>query len=173
MSLDLYDLRRREVQAIGAAISTRDWHAVEQAYNSLRDKLDRAGFTVAGPRETGDALARAIFCAINDCDPVAEKPHIDAAFEGRPNCDGSRINADNCRIAAQVALTASPATHAGSVREECAAACDRIANDSLFVGDNEEGRVRHAGIIAGARNCAAAIRALHPVDSRAQGGEKA
>lgn len=64
------------------------------------------------------------------------------------------------------------ATHAGSVREECAAACDQIANDSVFVGDTEEGRIRHEGIIAGARNCAAAIRALHPVDSRAQGGEK-
>lgn len=48
--LDLYDLRRREVQALGAALSCRNWHMMETAYNSLRDKLDRAGFTVAGPR---------------------------------------------------------------------------------------------------------------------------
>ncbi len=38
-----HEWRRREVQAIGAAISTRSWHAVEQAYNSLRDKMDAAG----------------------------------------------------------------------------------------------------------------------------------
>ncbi len=38
-----HEWRKREVQAIGAAISTRSWHAVEQAYNSLRDKMDRAG----------------------------------------------------------------------------------------------------------------------------------
>ena len=50
MGLDLYDLRRREVQAIGAAISLRNWHALEQAYNRLRDKLDNNGFTVSGPR---------------------------------------------------------------------------------------------------------------------------
>lgn len=66
---------------------------------------------------SAESLARAIFAAINDCDPVAQKPHIDAAFEGRPNCDGSRISADNCRIAAQVALAASPSNHAGSVGE--------------------------------------------------------
>ena len=35
--------RRKEVQAIGAAISNRDWHAVEAAYNALRDKMDAAG----------------------------------------------------------------------------------------------------------------------------------
>lgn len=34
--------RRREVQMIGAAISTRDWHGVENAYNRLRDKIDAA-----------------------------------------------------------------------------------------------------------------------------------
>lgn len=85
----------------------------------------------------------------------------------------------NCKttFTAQVFATLTDSgtadTHAGSVREECAAACDQIANDSVFVGDTEEGRIRHEGIIAGARNCAIAIRAaLHPVDSRAQGGEK-
>jgi len=47
MSIDLHALRRREVQAIGAAISCRDWHGVEQAYNRIRDALDNAGFTVS------------------------------------------------------------------------------------------------------------------------------
>ena len=38
-----HEWRRGEVQAIGAAISNRSWHAVEQAYNALRDKMDTAG----------------------------------------------------------------------------------------------------------------------------------
>lgn len=33
-------VRRRSVQAIGAGISRRDWHATEAAYNELRDQLD-------------------------------------------------------------------------------------------------------------------------------------
>lgn len=39
----LHELRKREVQAIGAAISTQSWHGVEVAYNQLRDKMDAAG----------------------------------------------------------------------------------------------------------------------------------
>lgn len=38
------DVRREEqlrIQAVGAAISRRDWHAVEQAYNAIRDDFDR------------------------------------------------------------------------------------------------------------------------------------
>ena len=38
--LDLEALRRREVQMMGAAISTRSWHDMENAYNQLRDKID-------------------------------------------------------------------------------------------------------------------------------------
>jgi hypothetical protein len=38
--LDLAALRRREVQMMGAAISTRSWHDMEHAYNQLRDKID-------------------------------------------------------------------------------------------------------------------------------------
>lgn len=37
------DLRRKEqlrIQALGAAISRRDWHAAEQAYNAIRDEFD-------------------------------------------------------------------------------------------------------------------------------------
>ncbi len=34
-------LRQRDMQAIGAAISNRNWHAVEVAYNEARDRLDR------------------------------------------------------------------------------------------------------------------------------------
>lgn len=37
------DVRRLEelrIQALGAAISRRDWHAVERAYNAIRDAFD-------------------------------------------------------------------------------------------------------------------------------------
>jgi hypothetical protein len=33
-------LRQRELQLMGAAISRRDWHAMETAYNQGRDRLD-------------------------------------------------------------------------------------------------------------------------------------
>lgn len=36
----LKDIRQRPVNAIGAGISRRDWHATETAYNHLRDKVD-------------------------------------------------------------------------------------------------------------------------------------
>jgi hypothetical protein len=38
------DTRRAEqlrIQAVGAAISRRDWHAVERAYEAIRDEFDR------------------------------------------------------------------------------------------------------------------------------------
>lgn len=38
------DLRREEqlrIQAVGAAISRREWWEVEQAYNAIRDEFDR------------------------------------------------------------------------------------------------------------------------------------
>jgi hypothetical protein len=35
--------RRRQlrIQALGAAISQKDWHAVSEAYNAIRDAFDR------------------------------------------------------------------------------------------------------------------------------------
>lgn len=61
LAVQAHEWRKREVQAIGAAISNRSWHAVEQAYNSLRDKMDRAGCwwapdtrTTHEPRPAGD-----------------------------------------------------------------------------------------------------------------------
>jgi hypothetical protein len=41
VAAELELLRRREVQMIGAAISTRNWHDLETAYNAGRDRLDR------------------------------------------------------------------------------------------------------------------------------------
>jgi hypothetical protein len=38
------DPRREQqlrIQALGAALSLRDWHATEQAYNAIRDHFDR------------------------------------------------------------------------------------------------------------------------------------
>jgi hypothetical protein len=37
----LAEIRQADVQALGAALSRRDWHATEMAYNNLRDKIDR------------------------------------------------------------------------------------------------------------------------------------
>jgi len=34
-----YRQAERRIQALGAAISRRDWHAVEQAYAAIRDKF--------------------------------------------------------------------------------------------------------------------------------------
>ena len=36
----LRELRQREVQALHAGLSRRDWHATEKAANELRDKID-------------------------------------------------------------------------------------------------------------------------------------
>lgn len=33
--------RRLRIQALGAAISRKDWHAVTEAYNAIRDAFDR------------------------------------------------------------------------------------------------------------------------------------
>lgn len=33
--------RRLRIQALGAAISRKDWHAVTMAYNAIRDAFDR------------------------------------------------------------------------------------------------------------------------------------
>jgi hypothetical protein len=33
--------RRLRIQALGAAISRKDWHAVGEAYNAIRDAFDR------------------------------------------------------------------------------------------------------------------------------------
>jgi hypothetical protein len=55
---------------------------------------------------TDEDLARVIFCAVNECDPVEEQDHVDAAFEGRRYCDGAWISAHNARIAATAARAA-------------------------------------------------------------------
>jgi hypothetical protein len=47
----LADIRQREVQALFAGLSRRDWHATEAAANEMRDKLDR--LLIAQRRETG------------------------------------------------------------------------------------------------------------------------
>ncbi len=38
------DIRRQEelrIQALGAAVSRRDWHAAERAYEAIRDEFDK------------------------------------------------------------------------------------------------------------------------------------
>ncbi len=36
----LKSVRQRSMQAIGAGLSRRDWHATETAYNAARDQID-------------------------------------------------------------------------------------------------------------------------------------
>lgn len=38
---DIEEIRQRDVQALHAAISNRDWQGVESAANKLRDNIDR------------------------------------------------------------------------------------------------------------------------------------
>lgn len=53
-------MRQREVQMIGAAISNRNWHSVEDGYNQLRDKLDAyLRDTRSTPKVTGEGVERA------------------------------------------------------------------------------------------------------------------
>ena len=94
-------------------------------------------------------------------------------------CDGNSPSANAafavaCVNYVRAMLAASPkAAATASVREDCAAACDRIATGSVYIGESEEGRARHEGIIAGARNCAAAIRRLTDSGTAATiGGER-
>lgn len=65
--------RRREVQAIGAAISTRNWQSLEAAYNELRDKMDRA---IGGNacQSSGSADANSLMALIEGC-PARHSMH--------------------------------------------------------------------------------------------------
>jgi hypothetical protein len=60
---------------------------------------------------TDEQVARVIFCAVNDLDPVHNAPQIDAAFAGRPHCDGPWISVKNAKTAA-TAVNAARATDA-------------------------------------------------------------
>jgi len=61
-----YGWRRREMQAIGAAISTRNWQALESAYNELRDKMDIA-IGGAAYQSSGSAEADSLMALIEGC----------------------------------------------------------------------------------------------------------
>ena len=76
-------LRQREVQAIGAAISTRNWHDLEQAYNSLRDKMDAALTRPQPPAATPGADGKNGTAPAN---PMGQPP----APYGKVHTDGSR-----------------------------------------------------------------------------------
>jgi len=58
--------RRREMQAIGAAISTRNWQSLEAAYNELRDKMDSA-IGNAACQSSGSAKADSVMALIEGC----------------------------------------------------------------------------------------------------------
>ncbi len=82
---DLESARQLEVQAIGAAISNKSWHAVETAYNSLRDRMDRVlhqprtlAASTARPTERGAVICEEITC---DGNPCRTQPATDQAAE--------------------------------------------------------------------------------------------
>jgi hypothetical protein len=102
-----HDWRKREVQAIGAAISTRSWHAVEQAYNSLRDKMDRAGCWNA-PEEATPPASNPIDPAVSGLQPVAG------------HAEGCGAHDDyGCDCAPKVASEAEPCGYCGSSPCRC------------------------------------------------------
>lgn len=65
--------RRREMQAIGAAISTRNWQSLEAAYNELRDKMDSA-IGGASYQSSGGAEADSLMALIEGC-PARHSMH--------------------------------------------------------------------------------------------------
>lgn len=70
-------IRQREVQMQGAAISLRDWHGMEVAYNALRDKIDAelTRLHLASHRTTGAANTperEAVVCPAHGIQQAAE-----------------------------------------------------------------------------------------------------
>lgn len=55
----LQAIRQVQVQAIGAAISRRNWHDCEAAYNQLRDRIDAALAAGGSVAEEWDAYMQA------------------------------------------------------------------------------------------------------------------
>jgi len=76
-------LSRLTTEAIGAAISTRNWHDLEQAYNSLRDKMDAALTRPQPPAATPGADGKNGTAPAN---PMGQPP----APYGKVHTDGSR-----------------------------------------------------------------------------------
>ncbi len=80
-------LRQREMQAIGAAISNRNWHAVEAAYNEARDRLDRDILPAVGaiqpePSNEGALNAlRSLRRAVEETGIHRDEANIAAAME--------------------------------------------------------------------------------------------
>lgn len=88
--MDLEALRRREVQMMGAAISTRSWHDMENAYNQLRDKVDaeltRRTIESRSPSETAEVEP----VALKDCPFCGGKAYFAPVGNGIW-CDGCEV----------------------------------------------------------------------------------
>lgn len=101
------DVRREEqlrIQAVGAAISRRDWHAVEQAYNAIRDEFDRRALAKPASSPAGGdvALVRAVKRAMENAGTLPAKEAV------------KLVPADWHRIC-DLVLGASQSTSAGRV----------------------------------------------------------
>ncbi len=77
--------RRREIQMIGAAISTRDWHGVETAYNQLRDKIDTA-LATPSPAPSDTLVEAETYRAMHEIARDLGYPSILEALEAAPPC---------------------------------------------------------------------------------------
>lgn len=69
-------IRRRGIQAIGAGISTRNWHTVEMAYSEARDMIDALLIDmkrIPAPPSADAAMVEEViaeFNAIAGCDGI-------------------------------------------------------------------------------------------------------
>jgi hypothetical protein len=182
-------LDRDQVQSVLAAANRAALASTDMAGASVPDRLARrmgAEFVARDDVPPVEGLTSGEVDAtgwhVNPHTPsVIITPHGRISIGWSVQAEGSSNDYSLAEAAAALivkavsSLAASPkATATASVREDCAAACDRIATGSVYIGESEEGRARHEGIIAGARNCAAAIRRLTDSGTAATiGGERA
>lgn len=149
----LHELRKREVQAIGAAISTQSWHGVEVAYNQLRDKMDAAG-AWHEPRLASQAEQSACpvqFATVRD---GGDEWHIECRFKDGQKFAAVTVDKDQEALADWIALSLSqpPEASEGTLREAAAS----IADGQRMSGNDQWS----AGYDAAARKIARAIRSL-------------
>ena len=109
--------RLDEVQAIGAAISTRNWHSLETAYNQLRDKMDRALISLAKQQREPAPDASEVAGAVELVERVARAIHGAIATDPEQTSFVETLWPE-CRLArlaqARAAIAAIAVLHPGS-----------------------------------------------------------
>jgi hypothetical protein len=82
------------IQALGAAISRKDWHAVEQAYNSIRDEFDSRPVSLlpdAAAIRAKDAEIRTIKMALEDATTGITAATVEAAIRAAAFEEAAKI----------------------------------------------------------------------------------